>query len=287
MAISLSSTFAVTAVADEPVSASEPRETVRVAGIVLKWVRGDKEANMDRIEPLIREATANGAEIVCTTESFLDGYAIADKSIPLNDYRALAEPIPLGSYVQRLAVLADDLDIHLVAGVHELYEGKHYNAAILIGPGGELVGKYHKQRLGHEIDRNTPGSESAVFDTPYGRMGIMICSDRNSATLVKRFRDNGADFLFCPSGGAFGPIRNDPKVQARSRENGIPIVFVHPVEFLVTGPDGSILERTILGDVPEGKPPPDHFLTSKEQIGSVLDRSGIYYFDLPLPEEIN
>ena len=83
--------------------------------------------------------------------------------------------------------------------------------------------------------------------------------------------------------GVFGPIRNDPKVQARSRENGIPVVFVHPVEFLVTGPDGSILERTVLGDVPEGKPPPDHFLTSTEQIGSAPDSQGVYYFDLPLP----
>src|SRR5262249_27644219 len=40
-----------------PVSAEDkPAPTVRVAGIVLKWIRGDKEANYRRIEPLIREA---------------------------------------------------------------------------------------------------------------------------------------------------------------------------------------------------------------------------------------
>ena len=59
--------------------ASTPREaTVRVAGLILKWLRGDKEANYRRAERLIRQAAAGGARIVCTTECFLDGYAIKD-----------------------------------------------------------------------------------------------------------------------------------------------------------------------------------------------------------------
>ena len=37
-------------------------------------------------------------------------------------------------------------------------------------------------------------------------------------------------------------------LQERSRENKVPIVFVHPCEFLVTGPDGAILPQTLLGD---------------------------------------
>src|SRR5262245_45043933 len=53
--------------------------TVRVAGLVLKWVRADKETNFRRVEPMIREAASHGAQIVCTTECFLDGYAVADK----------------------------------------------------------------------------------------------------------------------------------------------------------------------------------------------------------------
>lgn len=55
-------------------STEHPRpttNTVRVAGIVLRWLRGDKEANYRRVEPLIREAAAYGAQIVCTTECFL------------------------------------------------------------------------------------------------------------------------------------------------------------------------------------------------------------------------
>ena len=54
----------------------------------------------------------------------------------------------------------------------------------VIGPDGKLIGKYRKQKLGHETVRNTPGTESLVFPTPYGRMGVMICADRRFPRCV-------------------------------------------------------------------------------------------------------
>jgi len=253
------------------ISADEPKTSVRVAGIVLKWIRGDKEANYCRVEPLIREAAKKGAQIVCTTECFLDGYAIADKSIPLDDYRRLGEPIPGGVYFRRLAALAAEVKIHLIAGMLEADGEVRYNTAVLLGPDGKLVGKYRKQKLEHESVRNTPGTESPVFTTPFGPVGVMICADRTEPTLVRRFCANGADFLICPSGGMFGPKTNDPIVQARSRENQVPIVFVHPAEFLVTGPDGSILDRTILGE---------KLLADRTEIDGEKDQKRVFLFDL-------
>ena len=153
-------------------------KSVRVAGIVLKWIRTDKQANYQRAELLIREAASNNARIVCTTECFLDGYAIKDKSIPLETYRALGEPIPGGAYFRKLAALADELNIHLVAGMLEADGDLRYNTAVVIGPQGQLVGKYRKQFLEHESVRNTPGKVCSVYKTPYGTMGVMICADR-------------------------------------------------------------------------------------------------------------
>ena len=246
---------------------------VRVAGVVLKWVRGDKEANCRRAEPLIRAAARQGAQVIITTECFLDGYAVADKSIPLDKYRALGEPIPDGKYYRRLAKLADALKIHLVAGMLEADGDARYNTAALIGPHGKLLGKYRKQKLEHERARNTPGDASPVFETPHGCIGLMICADRTDGKIVRRLCRNGADFLICPSGGMFGPKSNDPIVQARSRENKVPIVFIHPAEFLVTSPDGLILDRTIVGD---------SLLIPREQLGTAKDQSRVFYFDLPL-----
>lgn len=255
--------------ADPPAST----KTVRIAGIVLKWIQADKQANLDRAEVMIREAAANGAEIVCTTECFLDGYAIKDKSIPLDEYRALGEPIPGGPYYERLAKLADELDIRLVAGMLEA-DGEHrFNTAVFIGPDGSLIGKYRKHKLDHEILRNTPGDEYSIFETPHGNVGLMICADRRVPDLVRQLCTNGADILICPSGGMFGPRSNDPIVQSRSKENGKHIVFVHPAEFLVTGPDGEVVERTILGDRLEVDP---------EQVDTEFDSRRVFYFDLPI-----
>ena len=259
----------------DPLLATTPKpKTVRVAGIVLKWLRTDKDANYGRVDSMIREAAEQGAQIVCTTESFLDGYAIADKTIPLESFRALGEEIPDGPYFKRLAGLADELDIYLIAGMLEADGDLRYNTAAVIGPDGRLIGRYHKQILGHEVDRITAGNNSSVFDTAFGRAGVLICADRTEDNIVRRFCDNGADFLICPSGGMFGPERNDPIVQSRSRENGKHIVFVHPAEFLVTGPSGIIVRRTILGD---------RLLIEQKHVATDKDVNGVFLFDLPLP----
>lgn len=245
----------------------------RAAGIVLKWLRTDKESNYARAEKLITDAARGGAKLVCTTECFLDGYAIKDKTIPLEQYRALGEPIPAGEYFQRLAKLADRLDIYLVAGMLEADGERRYNTAVLIDPRGKLLGRYRKHKLEHELERNTPGKETPVFATPFGKVGIMICADRRDPDLVKRFREGGAEFLICPSGGMFGPESNDPIVQARSKENRLPILFVHPAEFLVTDSRGEIHARTILGDRLE---------IDTAEVGGKKDANEVCFIDLPL-----
>src|SRR5262249_37595324 len=141
-----------------------------------------------------------------------------------------------------------ELKIHLIAGMLEADSEDRYNTAVILGPDGQLVGKYRKQKLQHELVRNTPGSESRVFRTPYGPLGVMICADRTESGIVQGFCAGGAKFLICPSGGMFGPKSNDPIVQARSRENGVYIVFVHPAEFLVTDPKGHNAAVEVLGD---------------------------------------
>ncbi len=275
MCIVVAGAFCLTAV--NPIRAEEDPPAVvpghvRVAGIVLKWLRADKEANYTRAEKLIEEAAKGKAHLVCTTECFLDGYAIKDKTIPLDEYRALGEPIPDGKYFKRLATLADRLDIFLIAGMLEADGEQRYNTAVLIAPNGKLLGKFRKHNLEHELVRNTPGHQTPVFHTPLGKIGIMICADRRDPALVKKL-STGADLLICPSGGMFGPQSNDPILQARSKENGLPIVFVHPAEFLVTDPAGEIKSRTILGDRLE---------IEQADVGKNADQNEVFYFDLPL-----
>lgn len=258
-----------------PLSAT-PADHVRVAGVVLKWVPGDREANFRRFEKLMREAAAGGAKIVGTTECFLDGYAIGHITDFPKDYPRLAEPIPEGTYYRKLEELCKELQVYLVAGIAEAESDTIYNSAVVIGPDGKLIGVYHKQDLEHEAERMKPGKESPVFATEYGQLGVVICADRRNAGVVKRICSNGADFVICASGGMAGPKDNDHILQARSRENGKYIVFVHPKEFLVTAPDGAVAVQNMLGT---------HKSVTAAEIDSEEDSKGVFYFDLPLKRD--
>lgn len=246
---------------------------VRVAGIVLPWVRGDKGANLDRLEPRIREAASAGASIVCTTECALDGYAVTDADLTVTEYRAIGEEIPGGEAFARLAALARELELYLVVGMQERDGEVCHNTAVFLGPGGELLGKYHKQKLGFEVGRNEAGAGPLVVETDHGSLGVMICADRTEASIVSSLAEAGAELLLCPSGGVYGSRKNDPILQERSRESGLPILFVHPVEFLVTLPDGSIAARALRGER----------LFVDQQSPAADDEGRVYYFDFCLP----
>jgi predicted amidohydrolase len=268
---------------------------VRIAGIVLKWVRMDKEANYRRGAKMIREAAAGGAQIVITSEGFLDGFMNGDRTIPLSMYQSLAERIPDGEYCKRFTNLAKELKIHLAIGAAEFDDGRTYNTVALFGPDGRLIGKHRKTKMNpFEAIRDTPGDKATVLDTPHGRVGFRICYERGFPDLVKGTCDAGADYVFFVSGGTFGP-GNTRTVQARSRENGRYMVFVHPSQFLVTAPDGSIAKEVTVGE--RGQHPPENFvqcdalntyavtrgmLVITEQIGTAVDENRVVYFDLPL-----
>ncbi len=76
----------------------------------------------------------------------------------------------------------------------------------------------------------------------------------------------------------FGPKSNDPILQARSRENGVFIVFVHPAEFLVTNPQGEIVTAELFGD---------RLLIDPADENGEVDSAAIRYFDLPLMTKKN
>jgi len=231
-----------------------PAGHVRVAGIILRWIPGDREANMSRAEKLIRRAADKGATIICTPESFLDGYSVRDGALSRDEFRALAEEVPGGRYFSRLQQVSDECDVYLIVGLTEGAGDTVYNSAALIGPDGALVGVHRKNFLWYtETDRYTAGEGFPAFATEFGRIGMMICSERRQPEAVAKLAANGADLVFCLAGGGYGDA-SDAIVSQRSSEGHVPIVFVHPVEFLVTGRDGRILSRTVLGDEMDARP---------------------------------
>lgn len=148
---------------------------------------GDISANLDRIEELAKAARADGAELVVFPERAVTGLD-APAAVPLD-----------GEAVARLIAIAARHGIHIAAGFAEDDEGTLYNSAVLVGPQG-LIGRYRKTHL-DASDHNwaTPGDEWGVFDTKFGRIGLLIGHDAAFPEAGRVLALRGCDLVLCPA----------------------------------------------------------------------------------------
>lgn len=203
--------------------------SVRAAALSIKPKKWDKTANADKLEDFVRQAAAEGAELVVAPEGFLEGYIVMEV-IEDPDLRAdmweIAEP-PDGPYLQRFSNLARELSIVLCFGYAERRDDGVYNAAIIFGPEGEHCGTYYKTQLAEgscdDWDFNRLGSDLRAIDTPLARVGTMICNDRWNPLIARAQVLDGAQVILIPSFGSRSREQN-LTVIARARENGVPVV---------------------------------------------------------------
>jgi predicted amidohydrolase len=96
-----------------------------------------------------------------------------------------------------------------------------YNTSVLINRSGDLVGKYHKLSLPREeIDGGvTPGDSLPVFNTDFGRIGMMICWDVTFPETARALAREGAEIIFLPIWGG-----NLTLTKARAIENQVYVV---------------------------------------------------------------
>src|SRR6185437_9657061 len=96
-----------------------------------------------------------------------------------------------------------------------------YNDAALLGPTGELIGKYRKAALPRaEIEAGlTPGTDYPVFDTALGRIGLMVCYDGFFPEVARQLSRNGAEIIAFPVAGC-----NPSLASARACENHVYLV---------------------------------------------------------------
>ena len=221
----------------EPLHPAERHDRVGVAALVLPNVRGNKAQALARIESYVRRAAARGAKIIVTPETCIDGYICHQPGLTRERMCALAEP-ETGPGIGRLRTLARELDLYLCVGFSELAGEQLYNTALLIGPDGKTVGKYRKT---HGVEPfYEVGDALPVFDTRYGKVGIMICFDRQLPEIARTLAAAGAELILVPSNGMWGRM-NDAMLRTRCYENGVFLVFAHPRDGLVIDPGGRVI----------------------------------------------
>jgi len=169
----------------------------------------DKEANVRAAERLVRQAAAQGARIVCLPELFSTMYFCVETR---REYFDWAEPIP-GPTIERMAALAREAGIVLIAPIFErASDGRYFNSAAVLGPDGRLLGTYRKSSIpfmdvakspeprGNEKFYFTPGDLGfPTFDTPFARIGILICYDRHFPEAARVLGLGGAEIVFVPT----------------------------------------------------------------------------------------
>lgn len=168
-----------------------------------------KEAMIAKHLPLIRQAAASGAQIVCLQEIFFGPYFCAEQSPKWYD---LTEPIPEGPTTRRMQELAKELQIAIVLPIYEVDgEGVYYNTAAVIDRQGTYLGKYRKTHIPQaapgfwEKFYFKPGNLGyPVFDLGFCKVGVYICYDRHFPEGARALGLNGAEIVFNPSATVAG-----------------------------------------------------------------------------------
>lgn len=188
--------------------------TVRLATILHRPQNSKStQDNLDQFASLVEEAGKQDADIVCLPEAIT---LIGTK----HNYISASEPVP-GPTTRFLGEAAKKYNLYIVAGILEKEGDVVYNTAVLIDRKGELAGKYRKVSLPREeIDGGVmPGEDIPVFDTDFGRIGIMICWDMQFPEVARTLAMKGAEVILVPIWG--GDIT---LTKARAIENQVYLV---------------------------------------------------------------
>ena len=168
--------------------------------------QADKARNLERFLSFMEESAARGTTLLLFPELSLTGLpATLSMAWPhpesLQYFHENAEPVPEGESVQTLIEKAKALGLYVCWSMTERdADGRFWNAAVLIGPEG-FIGKYHKQNLaGTEAFEVEAGRDPCpVFDTPIGKIGLLVCYDKAFPDVVRRMKLAGAEIILSPT----------------------------------------------------------------------------------------
>jgi len=245
-------------------------------------VRWDLETNWRAFERAFVEHTSEGIDLVVTPECFLDGYAAEAKDWTLERFSQIAQEVATSPYIGKVCSLAKKHNTSIVFGFTENDHGKFYDCALLVDRKGEIAGHYHKTHLQDHDLRFSPGQDLPVFETAWGKCGILICADRRWPETARVLRVRGARIILIPSYGMWH-LDNEWWMRTGSYENENFVAFVHLQVAFVSDPQGQIAAK-LQNNVPS-------MLVCEINLSQVSDRAHIrdrrpeLYEDIARPSE--
>jgi len=164
---------------------------IKIAVAQIKIHQFHPAKNLKKAESYIKKAALSKAQIIIFPEDFVTG--------PIFFRHEFADPE--NKYCRHFQNLAKKYGIDIIPGSFaEQEKSRYYNTTYYIDCKGKIKSRYRKINLWHtEKDYLDPGHEVKVFNTRFGKVGIMICWDMIFPEMFRKMIKKGANIIFCPS----------------------------------------------------------------------------------------
>lgn len=186
-------------------------EPIVAAAVQAAYVLMDRKATLDKTVDLVRQAAAEGARLIVLPEAFVPGAPIWIDAVPIWEgdeqwYGMLVDQAVVvpSQTTERLGAAARDAGAYVVVGVDEREPNGTtiYNTILYFGPDGSLLGK-HRKLMPTGAERTVwgmgDGSTLEVFETPFGRLGGLICWENYMPLTRFYMYSQGIDVWVAPT----------------------------------------------------------------------------------------
>ena len=211
----------------------------------------DVNANLAEVLDYVEKASKEGADLIIFPECVFSGYMINTNT----ELEKVAEPIP-GPSINKIIELCERYSIYAALGMLEKRENKYFNSAVLLGPKG-FIFKYSKSHLsGVGADKLVSEGDRPfeVADTPFGKLGLLICYDIRFPEASRCLALKGCQLILnisnWPKGAEVNP---NLFIKARAAENNVYVIGANRVgsergiEYIgssaVINPDGKCIVK--------------------------------------------
>ncbi len=157
----------------------------------------DFDEELCEVEALVRSVADQGAQLIVVSEGAFE--------VEVPEPLPKLGRVPNAEYAPGLwsmSNLAADLQIFLVVPMHTRDRGETpYSSVVAFGPNGRTVGIHHKIELySTEHDEFAPGEQFGTFETPWGTVAMMLCSDLYAEPELHRaMQQRGVDIVLVSS----------------------------------------------------------------------------------------
>ena len=211
---------------------------VRCAAVQMRCSRNVAE-NIEKAEALVRQAAAEGAQVILLPELFERQYFCQERRY---DYYQFATPVmenPAVRYFQRVCA---SLGVVIPVSFYERDVNRLFNSVAMIDADGSILGVYRKTHIpdDHFYQEKfyfTPGDTGfKVFDTAYGKVGVGICWDQWFPETARAMAVEGAEILLYPTAIGSEPILSTDSMphwrrcmQGHAASNLIPVIAANRI----------------------------------------------------------